>query len=469
MSKKLFKIMAFMIIAVLALSSCAAPTPLVVEKTIEVKVVETQEVVKEVQVEVTTAPDETGPVELVIWGEGTTEGQLALDPGTDPKAVYAHMLVEGFMKENPDITVRFENHGWDEELRQNLANALLAGTGPDIIVGEGFFKNMAALDALVPLNDSITDIKDNAIPGTYQGAELNGKIYGLASFTSVFGFERNCAVIEKAGLDCAKPPTTWDELLTQANEITAKGGGAYYGYTLQGPAGFAMGAPFRIYVYLLQSGASMSKPDQATGLDYPYINDPAAVPTYQFLRELAKATPPGLLFEADEGKLYSQLFQGVSAYQMAGGWHVNWAIESGCTTCEYSAIPLPQGGQPATVVVANVIYGVMKTSKNPEAAIKWIRYTQRDDVQEQVFIANGRLPTTRTALEKVRPTVDPASQAFIDTLLHSSNIKAMPQWVKNPQKVWQAYNDFLTKLFTTTEPVEALMDQAQAAAEEAVK
>jgi len=469
MSKKsLLKIVTFVVLISMVLSGCAAPTPQVVQQTVEVKVVETKEVVKEVQVEVTPTPGPAEPVELVIWGEGITAGQLELDP-SDPRAEYAHALVTKFQEENPGITVKFENHGWDEELRQNLTNAMLAGTGPDIIVGEGFFKNMAALDAMLPLDDGIGDIVENAIPGTYQGAYLNGKIYGLASFTSVFGFERNCDVIEKAGLDCSKPPATWDDLLVQAEAITKAGNGEYYGYTLQGPAGFSMGAPFRLYVYHLEAGAAMSKPDQATGLDYPYFNDPAAAPVYTFLRELAKSTPPGLLFEADEGKVYTQLFQGTSAYQMAGGWHVSWAKDSGCTNCQYSTVPLPENGQPATVVVANVIYGIMKTSKNPDAAMKWIKFTQRDDVQALVFQANGRIPTTRTALEALHPNVDPATQAYIDTLLNSSNVNAMPQWVKNPQKVWQVYNDFLVKLFTTDEAVEVLMDEAQVLAEEAVK
>ncbi len=458
-----------MLIASVTISACATPTPVVIEKTVEVKVVETKEVVKEVQVEVTPIPGPAEPVDLVIWGEGTTHGQLALDPASDPKAVYAHMLVEKFQEENPGITVKFENHGWDEELRQNLTNAMLAGTGPDIIVGEGFFKNFAAVDALLPLDDGIMDIKDNAIPGTYQGAFLNDKIYGLASFTSVFGFERNCEVIEKAGLDCSKPPETWDDLLVQAEAINKAGKGEYHGYTLHGPAGFSMGPPFRIYVYLLQSGANFAKPDPATGLDMPWFNDPKAAPVYTFQRELAKSTPPGLMFEPDEGKLYTQLFQGKTAYQLAGGWHVNWAKDAGCTTCEYSVIPLPKDGQPASVVVANVIYGIMKTSKHPDEAMKWIRFTQRDDVQAEVFTANGRIPTTKTGLKALYPDADPATQAFIDTALNSSNLNAMPQWVKNPQKVWQVYNDFLLKLFTTDTPVEALMDEAQAAAEEAVK
>jgi multiple sugar transport system substrate-binding protein len=374
------------------------------------------------------------------------------------------------MEENPDILVKFENHGWDEELRQNLTNALLAGTSPCIIVGEGFFKNFAALDSLVPLNDKVGDeILENAVPGTYQGAELKDKIYGLASFTSVFGFERNCSVVEAAGLDCDNPPATWDELLDQAKQITEAGNGEYYGYTLQGPAGFSMGAPFRIYVYLLQAGASMSKPDEETGLDVPYFNDPKAVPVYEFLRELAQYTPPGLLFEADEGKVYTQLFQGKSAYQMAGGWHVQWAQDSGCTDCRYSSVPLPEDGEPATVVVANVIYGILDTCDQPEAALKWLEYTQRDDVQSLVFQANGRIPTTYTALDAMRPEADPATQAYIDTLLNSTNVNAMPQWIKNPQKVWQVYNDFLVKLFTTDEPVQDLMDEAQQAAEKAIQ
>ena len=469
LEKSLPKTLTFLVFSALVFSGCAAAAP-VSEKIVEVKVVETKEVevIKEVQVMVTPTPGPAAPVDLVIWGEGTTHGQLALG-ATEPKGVYVHMLVDQFQKENPGTTVKFENHGWDEELRQNLTNSLLAGTGPDIIVGEGFFKNIAAVDALLPLDDGIMDIKDNAIPGTYQGAFLNNKIYGLASFTSVFGFERNCDVVNKAGLDCTKPPQTWDELLTQAEAITKAGKGEYYGYTQQGPAGFSMGAPFRMYVYLLQSGANFAKPDEVSGLDFPWFNDPKAAPVYTFLRKIAKVTPPGLLFEPDEGKVYTQLFQGKSAYQLAGGWHVQWAKDSGCTDCQYSTVPLPQDGKPASVVVANVIYGIMKTSKHPTEAMNWIRFTQRDDVQAQVFAANGRIPTTKTALAALRPSADPATQAYIDTLLNSKSINAMPQWIKNPQKVWQVYNDFLVKLFTTEASVEALMDEAQAGAEEVVK
>ena len=83
--------------------------------------------------------------------------------------------------------------------------------------------------------------------------------------------------------------------------------------------------------------------------------------------------------------------------------------------------------------------------------------------------AEGRSAASAVFVVGMRPSADPATQAYIDTLLNSKSINAMPQWIKNPQKVWQVYNDFLVKLFTTEASVEALMDEAQAGAEEVVK
>ena len=404
------------------------------------------------------------PRKLTVWAEGGVVDTMVSDPSG--KGRYGLTLKQLFEKEHPGVTVELMNMGWDEQLRQNLTNAMLAGNAPDVIVGEGFFKNYASLGALLPID--ISKMKSNMVLGTVQGSTYNNKVYGLAGFTSVFGFERNCAVIKQAGLNCDKAPQTWDDLLAQAKTITEKGAGKVFGATIQGPGTYALGAAFRNYVYLLQSGADMSKPG-AGGLDVPAFNDPKAVKAYEFLRELNKYTPPGLSFESDEGKLYSQLFAGVSAYQMAGGWHVSWAKENKCADCRYSAPPLPAGGKPASVIVANVIYGALKTSKNPTLATDFVKFTQRDEVQSLVFASTGRLPTTRSALKALKPKVDSATQAFVDTLLNSSNLNAMPQWEKNPQKIWQAYTDFLSKLYTTTTPVPALLEELQKNAETAAK
>lgn len=401
-------------------------------------------------------------IELVIWAEGGTVESMTSDPEGQGK--YGRYLIEKFEEEHPGVTVRLEYHGWDEELRQNLVTALLAGNAPDVVVGENFFQQYAELGSLVPLDDVIADIKDNLIPGTYAAGVYQDQVYGLSSSTGVFGFERNCTVVEAAGLDCNTPPETWDELLAQAKQITEAGNGQYYGYTLQGPVGFSVGGIFRVAVFLSQAGAPMCTED----CTLPYFNNPDAVPVMEFLREINRYTPPGLTFDPDEGRVYTQLFNGLSAYQIAGSWHVNWAKESGCEDCRYSSIPIPNGGQPASIIVANVMYAVLKESKHPDLAAEWIKFLTRDDVQDMVFELTGRLPSTRSALERLRPNVDDATAAFIDQLLNNPELGILPQWRQDPQKLWQIYNDMLIEILTTEEPVIDIMDRAQALADDVV-
>lgn len=399
------------------------------------------------------------PIELVIWAEDFTHHTTKTDP--DGAGRYGLYLKEQFEKEHPGVTVTLEFHGWDESLRQNLFNALLAGTAPDIVVGENFFQQYAELGALVPLDDVIADVKDDLIPGTYKAAEFDGQIYGISAFTGVFAFERNCQVIEAAGLDCDDPPETWEELLNDAQHITQMGDGDYYGYTLQGPVQTSVGGAFRIAVYLAQAGAPICK-DNCTK---PYFNNPDAVPVMEFIRELNKTTPPGLTFNEDEGQVYEQLFRGLSAYQIAGSWHPAWAESVGCEDCRYSNVPVPRDSESSSVIVGNVIYAVLKQSEHPDIAAEWVKFLAREDVQAFVYPSLGRLPSTRTGLTNLRPDVDPATQQFIDQLLNNAELEILPQWRQEPQKLWRIYNEMLTQILTTDRPVPEIMDEAQAAAE----
>ncbi|MFB0537504.1 MAG: extracellular solute-binding protein [Anaerolineae bacterium] len=439
-------------------------TEKIVKETVEVPVKETVVVKETVEVPVAPEPGPEEPVTLVVWADGAAIGQMETDP--EGRGAYAVYLKEKFEEEHPGVTVSLEDHGWDAALRQSLVNALLAGVAPDVIVGEGFFKNYAALDAMIPID--ISGMEDNLIPGTYMGAYYNDEVYGLSGYTAVFGLERNCAVVEAAGLDCDSPPTTWDELLEQAEAITEAGDGEYYGYTMQGPGEYALGAAFRISVLLKQVGSGLSVPGP-TGADYPNFNDAKAVQVYQFLRDIYPYTPPGLAFEPDEGVVYSQLHAGKSAYQIAGAWHVLWAIENGCEDCRYSDVPVAAGGSPASMVVANVIYGAIAASEHPDLAVEFVKFTQRDDVQALVHQATQRLPATRSGATALRPDADPAVQDFLDVLLTSEKLDAMPQWEKNETLIWDAYTEFLTKILTTDEDIQTLMDEAQAAAEAALE
>ncbi len=436
------------------LAACAPAKPQIVKETV---VVEKEKIVKETVIAPTPVPV-AQQFELVHWAEGYLYNP---DPKFKP---YQNLVTEKFKALYPNVTPKFENHGWDEELRQNLVTALLGGTGPDVIVGENFFQQYGAMGAMVAVDDAIQDIKGNLIPGTYQAAVTGGKTYGINQFTGIFGFERNPNVIEKAKLDPSKPPETWDDLLEQAEIITKAGNGQFYGYTLQGPVGFSVGGIFRVAVYLKQAGADMCKDD----CTYPFFNNPKAEMVLDFLRKINKFTPPGLTFNPDEGQVYTQLFKGISAYQICGSWHVGWAKESGLANAMYSSIPIPKGGKPASIVVGNVINGVLTASKHKEEAVALCKLFTDDDIQDMVYPVLGRMPSTRTSLERLKPKAGEADKSFIEQIL-TADLGVLPQWRKDPQKLWTVYNELLTKVLSTDTPILGLMEEAQKAADDVMK
>lgn len=399
-------------------------------------------------------------ITLVVWSNDTNNLKAPGAPGD-----YIRHVVKTFEAEHPNVTLKLEDHGWDETLRQNLTTALLGGTAPDVVVGETFFRQFADMNALAPLDDVIGNIKGDMLPGTLQAGTFNGHTYTLSAYTGVFGFERNCKVIQEAGLDCSKPPQTWDQLLQQTKTITQKGNKQYYGYALQGPVGFSIGGPLRLAVYLSQANAPLCKNDCTE----PWFNNPNAVPVYQFIRNLNETTPPGLTFNADESSVYNQMFKNKTAFQVAGSWYGKWSQQNGCpsSVCQFSLVPLPPNGHQASILVADVQYAALKQSKHLDMAKQFVKFLTRPDIQSYSYASNGNFPSNKIALEKLRPTVDPSTRQFIDLLLNSK-LQGLPEWPKNPQKVWTAYNNMLTKLLTTNTPIPQLLDEAQTQAEQAV-
>ncbi|MCX6050493.1 MAG: extracellular solute-binding protein [Chloroflexi bacterium] len=398
------------------------------------------------------------PIEIIGWSVN------GMDPAAAVNKPYQDAINAHFTAKYPNATFKFMDMGWDEKLRQNLVTALLGGTPPDVIVGENYIQPYAEQNAFLPMDDLIADIKSDMVEGTYAAAVTGGKIYGISQFTGCFGFERNPDVIEKAGLDPEKAPATWSELLEEAEKITTAGKDQFYGYTLQGPVGFLIGGILRFAVYSKTAGADLDKDEGKT----PWFNNPKSEKVLTFLRQIHKFTPPGLSFNPDEGQVYSQLFKGVSAMQICGSWHVKWAKDSGLQNAKYSPVPIPdKDGIPATGVVGNVILSVMSKTKYPEESLYFCRCFQEDDAQDMASSVLGRLPSRRGALERLKAKADEGNKMFIDLLL-TADLGVLPQWRKDPQKIWAVYNDLITKLLTTDTGVTQLMDEAQKSADAVV-
>jgi len=442
----------------------AAPQVIEVEKEVPVEkeVIKTVEVEKIVEVEVTPVPVPTGvePIELVTWSLGE------MDPDLEIWAQYqeaVHAIMEDRL---PNVSIKNADMGWDEVLRQNLVTALMAGTAPDLTVGESFIQPRARIGAFLPLNEAFEEagIMDNLIPGVQMNAVAEGKLYGVSLRTGVFAFESNPNVVEKAGLDPTVWPETWDELLERCAKITEAGDDEFFGYTLQGPVGFLVGGIMRYNVYAGAAGAPMYEDDPP----YPYFDDPKLEPVLAFLRQINEYTPPGLTWNPDEGAVYQQLHQGVTAYQMGANWHLNWAREYGVDdVIQYGPIPLPKGGQEVSRTVGNKFILALSGTDHPREAIEFIKILLEDEVTVHVYEASQRTPSTYSGLEKVRPLVVPQHKPFVD-IMESADLNCLPQWSEATSRIWAVVNEMMEKVLRTTEPIPQLQAEAQQAAEKAI-
>ena len=446
----------------------AACQPKVVEKVVKETVVvkeEVEKVVKEtvvVEKEVQAPEPVTGPIELVGW---SVAGMNPDAPQWKDYQDAVHAIMEDEM---PGVSFTFRDMGWDEVLRQNLVTGLLGGTAPDLIVNESFIQPYARMGAYLPLDDALQEagIKDNLIPGCYANAVTDGKMYGISQMTGVFAFESNSAVVEKAGLDPTVWPETWSQLLERCAAITKAGKDEFYGYTLQGPVGFLVGGIMRYNVYGTMAGAPMCKNDCMD----PYFDDPKLEKALAFIRELNRYTPPGLTWNPDEAQVYSQLHAGVSAYQIGANWHMQWAEQYEVEdVVQYGPLPLPdEGGINTSRTVGNVILLVLSGTKYPSEAIDFLKIFTRDEVTDHIYVATkGRSPSTYSGLKRTLPKINPHHKIFFE-ILQNAEVGAMPQWPKAVDKVWAAFNDMMTKILSTEDPIPALQAEAQAAAEKAI-
>lgn len=139
-------------------------------------------------------------------------------------------LVAEFEKANPDIEVEYTNIP-NSEFFTKMLTAMSTGTGPDIF-------NMSATRVQAYLENKMVapvipaafgfktqaDLENAWQPGTLKMPSMGGKIYGIPSEYNVSALIINAAHFKEAGLDPAKPPRTWDELMKYAEKLTVRKG-----------------------------------------------------------------------------------------------------------------------------------------------------------------------------------------------------------------------------------------------------
>jgi ABC-type glycerol-3-phosphate transport system substrate-binding protein len=238
------------------------------------------------------------------WGSPTFMNQLKKN-------------VDEFNKTHPKIQVKFTQLSWGD-YQQKLLSAVQAGDPPDIGGGDsGIPFNMNAQGQVLDINDLYAKWqKDGTFkdmpPWAYKKWELDGKDLGITwQFDQRAIFYRK-DLFQQAGI---KPPTTWDEFLAAAKQLTDPSKNMV-GIALPGKQGTYDTDQFYMTL-VLQAGGGLSDSQGK-----PTFNTPQQMQALDFEKELvdccAAAGTPSWTFT----EVLKDFEQGKAAMAFGGGWFV---------------------------------------------------------------------------------------------------------------------------------------------------
>lgn len=282
-SKIVMRLFAVLVIAVL-MASCATPTPLVIEKTVEVeKVVE-----RTVEVEV----ERTVEVEKVV--EVTPEvkaGDVVLNPEVSGDVELWHFwaspvrrngvrrIIAMCKEKLPNINVTDTVKPFGDIWTANIA-AVAAGSGmPDVIISDRPTLPKDAADGIYmdlqewADRDGVT--RDQFYDWAWDQTLYEGRTYGIPFETDVRVLFWNKQYFAEAGLDPETPPKTWAELEEFADALDKQNPDGSYsriGFFPLWNAGFS---PFWAYL----NGAELIQEDGT-----PVINSPEAIEAMEWIK-----------------------------------------------------------------------------------------------------------------------------------------------------------------------------------------
>lgn len=314
-------------------------------------------------------------VTLQFWDNQQTESGLS---------GFQKAAVDRFMAENPNIKIEVTTVPYPE-YQQRLLTAVQGGNPPDIAtldqIWVGAFAQAGAVEDLTDEAKAAGLSRDQFFGGAWDSAVFNGGLYGIPFNVDVWQFSfYNKALLDAAGVD-PESLKTFDGLKQAAEKMTGDG---KFGVGLFGHKGEDTVVVVNSFIF--SNGGKVLGDDGSCALD-----EAPAVEAMSYLQELSKFAPEGIL-NASSGDMRELFLNGSLAIEF---WpaleqptlkksNIDWGFVNGTAPEGKTAIGTYGGWNLA----------VFQSSKNKEAAWKFVEFLVREDVNGDVV---DLLPANKAA------------------------------------------------------------------------
>ena len=236
--------------------------------------------------------------------------------------------IRRFQQLYPNIDVKLSDYNWGQYNDTIVASMVGGQNTPDILYSsDHWLQQWAAAGWIVPLEDHFPQVKQMSksfAQYAVDGMTYKGKVYGLPYYADPMGFFYNEAILRKAGF--TRPPSTWEELLTQAKAIKEKGLVKYpIGF------GFSLQEPFSIEVFIsmvYSRGGDLFDKDLNPLFDKP---GSATIKSIEWVRDALKSgvmNPESLQWDVQAGAAMRAGTQAYGIGRASGLWALNNPAQS---------------------------------------------------------------------------------------------------------------------------------------------
>jgi len=291
---------------------------------------------------------------------------------------FLEALVEKFMEENPGIVVNLVYQGGYGSLSQKLIGAVAAGEPPTLAQQ---YENWTTqwLDALVPLEDHLApEVLADLHPRFREMNTFNGKLLTVP-------FNKSIIVLYYRPDLVPEPPTTWEEFLQLACDLTVDKDGDgvidQYGTGLRPPN------PEIFLTFLAQNAGSILSEDWTEVT----INDERGLETMEFMANLAQcALVQGGYLSDPFGQGLIAMFVDTSAgypYNLAAAQQGGFEMRVAKVPCHKNCASMVQGTNLG-------LFSMNQTPEQIDAAVKLIEFLLRPENTVYWAQETGYLPVT---------------------------------------------------------------------------
>jgi multiple sugar transport system substrate-binding protein len=352
------------------------------------------------------------PVELTYWDGAWNTNTAA--------------IVKKFEEKYPNIKIKVQQFP-DAGMSDKYLLSLKQKNGPDLMdMAVDWITPFATTGGLMPLDDFIkkdnVDLKD-FYDGAISVAKLNDKVYALPYRTETHGLIYNKKLFSDAGIDPAKGPQNWTDVLNAAQKITK---GDVYGFALPGTN--VGNLTTQLFNMILSNGGSILNSDNTKST----LSEPAAVEMAKLYVELYskyKVIPNSML--QNDNIADRNLFSNEKIGMYMTGIYDEDPIKKANANLQMGVAMVPANKDRKTVLGGWAV-GVTTASKNPDAAWKFINFISQPDISAEYSVTFSSRKSAATNPKYQ----DPLTKPLLDALNFAQPLPQIPQWTQIKQIIF---------------------------------